>query len=216
MSAIGRVGASPVMFDDPMMAAQQLAIEGARDDRAIARAERDGARQERETHMERSLSEERAAAGARLASALVGAGSKITSGAMGIASAAVSRQATVAEANTSASESHHAPGSSVVDVGGRVEAANLRQAAASIDASGKIIDGCASATSGGLDFLSEQHRVSSKQAEKQADRARERAEDAQSRGQEAGDVASRMMNRMEDIARAQRQAEDQRIANIRG
>lgn len=218
MSAIRGIGAgaTPAFLDDPMMAAQQLAIEESRDDRAQARSERRSAQQERETHLDRADNEERAAAVARLASAMVGASSKVSQGALGIVSAAVGHHAAMEEANRLASESHHAPGSTVVDVGGRNAAANAKQAESTLNATRSVVDGAASATTGALDYVADQHRLAGKQLEKQADRAREAADDARERAQNAGETAGRLMSRMEDIARAQRQAEDQRIANLRG
>jgi hypothetical protein len=218
MSAIRGLGAgaTAAFLDDPMMAVQQLAIEATRDERTQAHTERRAAQQERETHLDRADNEERAAAVARLAGALVGAASKVSQGSLGIASAAVGHCAAMEEANYLASESHHAPGSSVVDVGGRNAAANAKQAESTLNSTRSVVDGAFSATSGALDYVSEQHRLAGKQFEKQADRAREAADDARERAQNAGETAGRLMNRMEDIARAQRQAEDQRIANIRG
>lgn len=218
MSSIRSVGSgfSAAMFEDPMMAAEAVAIDAAQDDRNAARVDRRTAQQEREAHLDHAISEDRAGAYAKLASALVSAGSRIAEGVAGIAVADLKSEATRLDTEVKASEAHASRGEGFVDVGLRTDAREATRRVDLAEGVSKTISGGLAATSGALDLVAENHRISSKQAEQAADRARERAEDARERGQGAGEVASRMLNRAEDIARAQRQAEDQRIANMRG
>lgn len=232
MSSIRGVGGgvSPMMFDDPMMAAEALSIDEARGERAAARQDRQAALSERDALIDQSLVQERAAADARLASAVIGGALKIAQGAMSATAAVIdhagSGQRREAENKiTTLRRDQHvgAQGQPTQTAEQQAEirslndrADNNTERAAWIRAGSESTGGVAQALSGALDFVADGHRIHGKELEKQADRARDRAEDARERGQGAGEVASRMLNRAEDIARAQRQAEDQRIANMRG
>lgn len=58
--------------------------------------------------------------------------------------------------------------------------------------------------------------IAAKNLERQAERAKASAQDLNENASEAREMGQRMMGRMEEIMRAQRQAEDARIANMRG
>jgi hypothetical protein len=239
MSGVNGVGSGSrqVVFSDPMMEVQALAIEDAQHDRSAAKEERRAAQSERDSHFDRSINEERAAAVARLVGGVVGAGAKIAQGASTVASAAHSHQAGTAKAEREHSVAARSEQSSAAaDSGQRLtsaqhhtnghtierertlatSAAQHERASNDARAVGEFAGGVGQVGSTGAEFVADSHRIAGKQAEREADRARERAEDARERAQGSGELAGRMLGRVEELARAQRQAEDQRIANIRG
>lgn len=266
MSAIRGVGSSvsTVVFDDPLMEAQRLAIEESREDQNVARNERRAAQAERDHHFNRSIDEERASATARLVSGLAGGAMKIGQGASTVAQAVASQQASNARADrehsasvrsasataatSNPSEQQTAATTANGNLGGQQTAATaangnpsgqrlgaaqelqmlqeerrLSQVATDAErhvnnsrAASEMLGGASELATSSLNFVADAHRVAGKQAEREMDRARERADDARERSQSAGEAAGRMLNRAEEIARAQRQAEDQRIANMRG
>jgi hypothetical protein len=280
MSAIRGVGSSvsTVVFDDPLMEAQRLAIEESKEDQNVARNERRAAQAERDHHFNRSIDEERASATARLVSGLAGGAMKIGQGASTVAHAIASQQASNARADrehsasvrsasataatsnsseqqsaattangnlsgqqtaaTAANRSQSAQQTAATAANGnpsaqRMSAAQelqmiqdehrLNQVAINAErhannsrAASEMLGGMSELATSSLNFVADAHRVAGKQAEREMDRARERAEDARERSQSAGEAAGRMLNRAEEMARAQRQAEDQRIANMRG
>lgn len=239
MSSINGVGsgARPMVFDDPMMEAQALAIDDAREERRTAKTERAMAQGERDAHFDQSIKEERAAAVARLVGGLASAGAKIAQGATTIGSAAAShasseaksaqgRRVAMREEQAQAARDSGRPMSAeqhtAREVGIEHErqlgsiAANHERAASEMRGVGEVSGGLGQVGSSVADYVADAHRIAGKQAEREADRAKERADDAGERARSAGEVGDRMMGRMEEMARAQRQAEDQRIANLRG
>lgn len=229
MSGIRGVGGgvSPMMFDDPMMAAEAISIDAAREERNAARNDRHAAQAERDSLFDQSIQEERAAADLRLASGIVSGAVKIAQGGLTIgatvAEHAGSRDkidATSLREKARAQQNRDQPILSP-ELQGQLRSLDrssndASQLAGNIRASSDLAQGAGSIATAGLDFAADGHRIHGKELEKASDRAREAADDARERGQNAGETAGRLMNRMEDIARAQRQAEDQRIANIRG
>lgn len=193
VSAIRGANVSPLVFDDPMMAAEAISIDAAREERNVARNERRTAQAERDSWIEQSIREERAAADYRLVSGVVSGAVKCTQAGLSIASTIVQRMANTPSAQATAER--------ITDY--------LKHSSESLQAAGSV-------TTAVLDYIADGRRIHGKELEKAADRAREAADDARERAQSAGETASRLMSRMEDIARAYRQAEEQRIANIRG
>ncbi|MBL8677855.1 MAG: hypothetical protein JNK05_01720 [Myxococcales bacterium] len=238
MSSINGVGsgARPMVFDDPMMEAQALAIDDAREERRTAKTERAMAQGERDAHFDQSIKEERAAAVARLASGLVSAGTKLLQGATTLGTTLASHEASEAKGqgeHLRAERGARAPvdprdrpaveqraredqASTAREHHSSTLAARNERVAGELRAAGEIGSAAGGAVTAGLDYVADAHRIAGKQAEREADRAKERADDAGERARSAGEVGDRMLGRMEEIARAQRQAEDQRIANIRG
>lgn len=89
MSGIRGVGGgvSPMMFDDPMMAAEAISIDTAREEKNAARIDRQAAQAERDSLFDQSMHEEREAANLRLASGIVSGTVKIAQGGMAIGAA---------------------------------------------------------------------------------------------------------------------------------
>lgn len=229
MSGIRGVGGgvSPMMFDDPMMAAEAISIDAAREEKNAARNDRQAALAERDSLFEQSIEQERASADMRLASGLVSGAVKVAQGGLSIGAAAAEHVSSRDQVDSShireqarTEQRRETPILSASQTQ-RVDqfdtrAANMKNLSSNFRASSDLVGGAGSVATAALDFAADGHRIQGKQLEKQADRAREAADDARERAQNAGETAGRLMSRMEDIARAQRQAEDQRIANLRG
>jgi hypothetical protein len=228
-----------MVFADPMMDAEMAMIESCRADRSAAQAERRSAQSERDAHFERAMQEEGAAATARLVSGIIGGATKIAEGGMSIGAAARSHEARSHELDgeslsnraIAAQNGADSPGVSAehrsslnnTANGFRIDANDARTAglaptrtAAQLQGVSSVVSGVGSVTTAALDFVASQHGIAAKASQQKADQARDRAEAAHELAQESHEVAGRMLGRMEETARAQRQAEDARIANIRG
>jgi hypothetical protein len=189
VNGVGAPGIDPGIFDDPAMAAEAAMLDALRAERGAAREEQQGARAERDAHFERGQREEGYAANARLASAWIGAGGRIIEGAAAVSTAGLD------------------PTARASGEAGRRER---------IEGGVRVASGVLTAGSAAVDFAASGHGAASRAHEHARSRANERAEDARERAASAAEAGARVLGRIEDIARAERQAEDQRIANLRG
>jgi hypothetical protein len=196
VNRVGSTGIDPAMFDDPAMAAEAAMIDALGAERSCAREEQRSARVERDAHFERSQREEGYAANARMASGWIGAAGRILEGAVGVATAGPD------EAGRSSA--------------GAVTVTDSAARRARIEGGTRALTGALSAAGAAVDFLASGHGAASRAAEHARTVAHERAEQARERAAGASEVAARMLGRLEELGRSERQAADQRIANLRG
>lgn len=223
MSIRGSVAGSVAFSGDPLVALEMMMMDQSATDRERNKLERSAANSEAHALQERAAEEESAAATSRLVGAIVGAGASLIQGvattASGVQSelAARSRAAGTTQAEVAALHPQMSAEKAAKDAGiNQTQMAAFEHASTSWNATSQFASAGGQLASGVTERLAAGYSAHGSALNRQADRAKEQAQDLNEHAASNQDHLQRTMGRMEDTLRAQRQAEDARIANMRG
>lgn len=223
MSIRGSVAGSVAFSGDPLVALEMMMMDQSATDRERNKLERSAANSEAHALQERAAEEESAAATSRLVGALVASGASVVQGiattSIGIhtESAARSRADGIAREEVAALHPEMGDAKAAQDARDhQIQAASTDHESSKWKATSEFANAAGQVTSAVTERLAAGYSAHGGALNRQADRAKEQAQDLNENAASDQEHLQRTMGRMEDILRAQRQAEDARIANMRG
>jgi hypothetical protein len=231
MSTIRSTGTSSYLsensFDlqsaDPLMQVELMMIEQSAHDRQQHKTERNNSLAEAHALQARAADEELGAANSRLIGGIFGAAATVTQGVASVAAGAASQSAArTRAAGISAQEVHDLdasivqPKAAAVAQQHQLTISEQERSASTWNAVGQFANGAGQLGSAISERVGASNNNTSKSLERQAEQAKAHAQDLSEAAAGDQEYQQRVMGRMEEIRRAQRQAEDARIANMRG